>query len=96
MEEVQPQNTLANRAAPPRCLQRLAQLLPPQVAPIVVADAGFKVPLHRGRVPVLAGYAGAITCACSSVAGSVLRQLLLAVWAPDQWVPRNPDARLAD
>jgi len=37
-EEVHPQKLLGNRAVQQRFLERLAQLLPPRVAPIVIAD----------------------------------------------------------
>jgi hypothetical protein len=46
-EEVHPQKKLGNRAVQQRFLHRLAQLLPAHAAPIVVADAGFKVPFYR-------------------------------------------------
>ena len=45
--EVHPQSKLANRAVQERFLRRLAALLPAPVAPIVIADAGFKVPFFR-------------------------------------------------
>jgi hypothetical protein len=46
-EEVHPQRKLANRAVQERFLQRLAALLPEQAVPIIIADAGFKVPFYR-------------------------------------------------
>ena len=46
-EEVHAQNKLANRAVQERLLRRLAQLLPAHVRPIIIADAGFKVPSFR-------------------------------------------------
>jgi hypothetical protein len=46
-EEVHPQRRLNNRRVQQRFLQRLAELLPPHVAPVIVADAGFKVPFYR-------------------------------------------------
>ena len=45
-EEVHPQNKLANRVVQQRFLQRLAQLLPSHARPIIIADAGFKVPFY--------------------------------------------------
>jgi hypothetical protein len=41
---VHPQRKLNNRRVQERFLQRLAGLLPPQSAPVIVVDAGFKVP----------------------------------------------------
>ncbi|QQO55066.1 MAG: IS4 family transposase [Thiohalocapsa sp. PB-PSB1] len=46
-EEVHPQAKLNNRLVHIRFLKRLAELLPPGVAPIIVADAAFRVPFHR-------------------------------------------------
>jgi len=46
-EEVHPQHKLANRTVQERFLRRLAELLPAHVAPIIIADAGFKVPFFR-------------------------------------------------
>lgn len=46
-EEVHPHSKLGNRAVQHRFLQRLAQMLPPGAAPVVVADSGFKVPFYR-------------------------------------------------
>ena len=46
-EEVHPQHKLANRAVQQRFLRRLAERLPAHVAPIIIADAGFKVPFFR-------------------------------------------------
>ncbi len=46
-EEVHPQKMLGNRAVQHRFLQRLRELLPSAVAPIIVADSGFKVPFYR-------------------------------------------------
>ena len=46
-EEVHPQRTLNNRRVQERFLERLATLLPPGVVPVIVADAGFKVPFYR-------------------------------------------------
>lgn len=46
-EEVHPQKRLNNRRGQERFLRRLADLLPPHVAPVIVADAGFKVPFYR-------------------------------------------------
>ena len=46
-EEVHPQRRLNNRRVQERFLERLAALLPPQTAPVIVADAGFKVPFYR-------------------------------------------------
>jgi len=46
-EEVHPQAKLNNRLVHIRFLRRLAQLLPPGLAPIIVADAGFRVPFYR-------------------------------------------------
>ena len=46
-EEVHPQKKLGNRAVQHRFLQRLGELLPGAVAPIIVADSGFKVPFYR-------------------------------------------------
>ncbi len=46
-EEVHPQKQLGNRVVQQRFLERLAQLLPASVAPIIIADAGFKVPFYR-------------------------------------------------
>lgn len=46
-EEVHPQKKLGNRAVQYRFLQRLGELLPGAVAPIIVADSGFKVPFYR-------------------------------------------------
>lgn len=46
-EEVHPQRRLNNRRVQERFLERLAALLPPGVVPVIVADAGFKVPFYR-------------------------------------------------
>lgn len=46
-EEVHPQGKLGNRQVQHRFLQRLAQMLPASAEPIIVADAGFKVPFFR-------------------------------------------------
>jgi hypothetical protein len=46
-EEVHPQKLLGNRGVQTRFLRTLATLLPPHVAPIVIADSGFKVPFYR-------------------------------------------------
>jgi len=46
-EEVHPQKQLGNRVVQQRFLGRLAQLLPASVAPIIIADAGFKVPFYQ-------------------------------------------------
>jgi len=46
-EEVHPQQQLGNRGVQTRFLRALATLLPPHVAPIIVADSGFKVPCNR-------------------------------------------------
>lgn len=46
-EEVQPQKKLSNRDVQHRFLQRLAQRLPAEAAPSIVADSGFKVPFYR-------------------------------------------------
>jgi hypothetical protein len=46
-EEVHPQKRLGNRGVQVRFLRRLAALLPAHVAPIIIADAGFKVPFFR-------------------------------------------------
>lgn len=46
-EEVHPQSKLNNQLIHIRFLRRLSERLPPHVAPILVADAGFKVPFYR-------------------------------------------------
>jgi hypothetical protein len=46
-EEVHPQKRLGNRAVQTTFLCRLAALLPPGCAPIIIADSGFKVPFFR-------------------------------------------------
>lgn len=46
-EEVHPQAKLNSRLVHIRFLRRLAALLPPGLAPIIVADAGFRVPFYR-------------------------------------------------
>jgi hypothetical protein len=46
-EEVHPQRKLGNRQVQHRFLQRLKALLPATAQPIIVADAGFKVPFYR-------------------------------------------------
>ncbi len=46
-EEVHLQRRLNNRRIHARFLQRLAALLLPHVAPVIVAGAGFKVPFYR-------------------------------------------------
>jgi len=46
-EEVHPQRNLGNRQVQHRFLQQLKALLPATAAPIIVADAGFKVPFYR-------------------------------------------------
>ncbi len=46
-EEVHPQKKLNNAAVHARFLRHLSTLIPPGAAPIVIADAGFKVPFHR-------------------------------------------------
>lgn len=58
-----PQKKLGNRAVQQRFLERLAQLLPAHVAPIIIADAGFKVPFYRAAERLgWDGCAGATTC----------------------------------
>jgi hypothetical protein len=46
-EEVHPQKKLGNRSVQHRFLQRLKELLPAGMKPIIVADSGFKVPFYR-------------------------------------------------
>ncbi len=46
-EEVHGQKLLGNRDVQRRFLRTLASLLPAHVAPIIIADAGFKVPFYR-------------------------------------------------
>jgi hypothetical protein len=46
-EEVHPQRKLNNAAVHARVLHHLSTLMPPGAAPIIIADAGFKVPFHR-------------------------------------------------
>jgi hypothetical protein len=46
-EEVHPQRNLGNRRVQHRFLQQLKALLPATAEPIIVADAGFKVPFYR-------------------------------------------------
>jgi Transposase DDE domain len=46
-EQVHPQKALNNRAVQHRFLRRVAALLPAKAAPIIIADAGFKVPCYR-------------------------------------------------
>jgi hypothetical protein len=46
-EEVHKQRKLNNRRIQIRFLERLAALLPSGSAPVIVADAGFKVPFYR-------------------------------------------------
>jgi hypothetical protein len=46
-EEVHPQAKLNNQLTHIRFLRRLAERLPPGSEPIIVADAGFKVPFYR-------------------------------------------------
>jgi hypothetical protein len=46
-EEVHPQSKLNNQLVHVRFLRRLAERLPPGTEPIIVADAGFKVPFYR-------------------------------------------------
>jgi hypothetical protein len=46
-EEVHGQEKLGNREVQHQFLQRLAQMLPAGVEPIIVADSGFKVPFFR-------------------------------------------------
>jgi hypothetical protein len=46
-EEVHPQSKLNNQLVHIRFLRRLAERLPPGTEPIIVADAGFKVPFYR-------------------------------------------------
>ncbi|WP_165741818.1 IS4 family transposase [Candidatus Thiosymbion oneisti] len=47
-EEVHPQKQFGNRVVQPRLLQHLAQLMPSQVKPMIIADAGFRVPFYQG------------------------------------------------
>ena len=46
-EEVHTQRNLGNRRVQHRFLQQLKALLPAAAEPIIVADAGFKVPFYR-------------------------------------------------
>jgi len=46
-EEVHPQCSLGNRQVQHQFLRRLAAQVPASAAPIIVADAGFKVPFYR-------------------------------------------------
>lgn len=47
LEELHPYDKLANRAVQHRFLDRLAGFLPSNCTPIIVADAGFRVPFFR-------------------------------------------------
>jgi hypothetical protein len=46
-EEVHPQRSLGGRQVQHRFLRRLAELMPATAAPIIVAEAGFRVPFDR-------------------------------------------------
>ncbi len=46
-EEVHPLRHLGNRYVQHHFLHRLSRMLPPHVRPIIVADAGFRVPFYR-------------------------------------------------
>jgi len=46
-EELHPRDKLANRAVQHRFLDRLGALLPSHCVPVVIADAGFRVPFFR-------------------------------------------------
>ena len=46
-EEVHPQSKLNNQLIHIRFLRALSERLPPGAQPIIVADAGFKVPFYR-------------------------------------------------
>lgn len=46
-EEVHPRSKLNNRLVHIRFLRRLGEVLPGHVEPIIVADAGFRVPFYR-------------------------------------------------
>lgn len=46
-EELHPLELLANRTVQHRFLDRLQALLPPECTPIIIADAGFRVPFFR-------------------------------------------------
>jgi len=46
-EELHPYQLLANRAVQHRFLDKLRQMLPAGCTPIIIADAGFRVPFYR-------------------------------------------------
>lgn len=46
-EELHPLELLANRTVQHRFLDRLRTLLPPDCVPVIIADAGFRVPFFR-------------------------------------------------
>lgn len=46
-EEIHPRSLFGNRKVQERFLHTLATLLPPGIAPIIIADSGFRVPFFR-------------------------------------------------
>jgi hypothetical protein len=46
-EEIHPRSLFGNRKVQERFLAILAKMMPPGIAPIVIADSGFKVPFFR-------------------------------------------------
>jgi hypothetical protein len=64
-EEVHPPRRLNNRRVQERFLERLVALLPPGVVPVIVANAGFKVPFYRA-VERLGG-AGSAGCGDATI-----------------------------
>ncbi len=46
-EEIHPRSLLGNRRIQARFLGTLANMMPPGIAPIVIADSGFRVPFFR-------------------------------------------------
>ncbi|TVQ85967.1 MAG: hypothetical protein EA400_14295 [Chromatiaceae bacterium] len=94
-EEVHPQQKLNNAAVHRRFLQRLATLLPAGVAPIVIADAGFKVPFHREVESLGWRWVGRVRGRVKSRWTSCKRIFMRATAAPTalgegDWVRSNP------
>ena len=77
-EELHPLELLVNRTVQHRFLERLQALLPSECTPIIIADAGFRVPFFR-YVERL-GWHG--------LGGIRNRDFLCWEGAPQEWIDR--------
>jgi hypothetical protein len=85
-EELHPSRLLANRTVQHRFLDKLKQLLPPDCTPIIIADAGFRVPFFRYVQSLGWHWLGRIRN----------RDYLIWEGAPHEWIPAKSLYGLAD